>query len=271
MSFVDYEYRPGCACGTLPSQDRPGSFFKEVLVRNHGDVGLDGSESSQLVRAYVEPLSLSCMRRARAGSPPSRRGAYRRGRPPSFPDRSSPPPPDNDDPCRSDRLSARVPAALGEKNRMRRNLRVAQDYILTEYFRTEEFFLDGDPGHETLAVEEGGRCLRYPVPVLGARVDAEDVNEACYRPDKREVLYRYGLGTHLLGVVVHQGNRTQGLPRRSVRNGRRRRDVEVDVYRIHTGFLRQIEDDLVSHPDLAEELSHCPIPSLNHAFEDAFD
>src|SRR5256886_15970581 len=57
MSFVDYEYRPGSACGTLPSQDRPGSFFKEVLVRNHGDVGLDGSESSQLARAYVEPLS----------------------------------------------------------------------------------------------------------------------------------------------------------------------------------------------------------------------
>src|SRR3989442_6405396 len=56
MSFVNYEYRSGCACGTLPSQDRPGSFFEEVLVRNHGDVGLDGSESSQLVRAYVEPL-----------------------------------------------------------------------------------------------------------------------------------------------------------------------------------------------------------------------
>src|SRR5438132_14433570 len=57
MSFVDYEYRPGCACGTLPSQDRPGSFFKEVLVRNHGGVGLDGNESSQLVWAYVEHLS----------------------------------------------------------------------------------------------------------------------------------------------------------------------------------------------------------------------
>ena len=57
MSFVDYEYRLGCACGTLPSQDGPGSLFKEVLVRNHGDVGLDGSESPQLVRAYVEPLS----------------------------------------------------------------------------------------------------------------------------------------------------------------------------------------------------------------------
>src|SRR5207244_12570241 len=57
MSFVDYEYRLGCACGALPSQDGPGSLFKEVLVRNHGDVGLDGSESSQLVRAYVEPLS----------------------------------------------------------------------------------------------------------------------------------------------------------------------------------------------------------------------
>src|SRR3989449_11249050 len=57
MSFVDYEYRPGCACGSLPSQDRPGSLFKEVLVRDDRDVGLDGGESSQLIRAYVEPLS----------------------------------------------------------------------------------------------------------------------------------------------------------------------------------------------------------------------
>src|SRR5712692_8854450 len=57
MSFVDYQYRPGCAGGPLPGQYRPGSLFKEVLVRDDRDVGLDGGESSQLVRAYVEPLS----------------------------------------------------------------------------------------------------------------------------------------------------------------------------------------------------------------------
>src|SRR5437879_1753072 len=70
------------------------------------------------------------MRRERAGSPPSQRGAYHRGRPPSFPGRSSPPLPDNGDPCKSDRLSARAPADQGEKNRRRRNLPVAQDWVL---------------------------------------------------------------------------------------------------------------------------------------------
>src|SRR2546426_9749047 len=73
------------------------------------------------------------MRRARSGSPPSRRGGCRRGRLPSFQGRSSPPPPDTDDPYKSDRLSVRVPADLGEKNRTRRNPLVARDSILTEY------------------------------------------------------------------------------------------------------------------------------------------
>src|SRR5207244_12621917 len=119
------------------------------------------------------------MRRARVGSPPSRRGAYRRGRPPSFPGRSSPPPPDNDDPCRSDRLLVRVPAGLGERNRTRGNPRVAQDCNLMEYFRTEEFCLDGIPAHETLVVEECGGSLCYLLSLFGDCVDAEDVTDAC--------------------------------------------------------------------------------------------
>src|SRR5205807_346207 len=132
----------------------------------------------------------------------------RRGRPPSFLGRSSPPLPDSGDPCKSDRLSVRVPADPGEKNRRRKNPPVAQDCILIEYLSIENFCLGRNPGHETLAIEERGRCFCHSFSIFGARVDAEDVNEARYRPDKWKVLYRYGLGTHLLGVVVYQCNRT---------------------------------------------------------------